>query len=466
MQFDDFDKRIREAADHHHPSYEEKAWTKMEKQLDKHMPTGKDDRRRIIFLLLLFVLLGGGAWLFIDKPWKQSSTQISGVSESAGKQGNSDNKNLNSATGNSPATNNAVPGESVSQNTNSIPANSGDGSSVGSGNVAGTSKDNTISQTQSPSGKSQDNEFSIATNSPSRGKRSKPADTKTTVSKDQASFTQDKKRENGNIAKSNADVPKDNTVGNNPIAVPPAAVDTKDISTVKEPVPAATDSKNQELAKTKTDSVPAAKVKPAKKKKGSENGLAFSFSAGPDISAIGFDNAGKTQLVYGAGLSYTFAHKFVVRSGFYVARKIYSASPSDYKPKNPLPNPNYLIAIDADCKVYEIPVNIAWNFLQKKNHSWFGAAGLSSYIMKEEKYDYIYKWPGGQPTPYTYTFNNENKHLFSVLSISGGYTRRFGKLSLSAEPYMKLPLSGIGHGNVQLNSFGILFTVGTKLTNK
>ena len=38
MQFEKFDKKIREAADHHHPAYDDNAWDKMEKLLNKHMP--------------------------------------------------------------------------------------------------------------------------------------------------------------------------------------------------------------------------------------------------------------------------------------------------------------------------------------------------------------------------------------------------------------------------------------------
>ena len=47
MQSEEFDKKIKEAADHHHPAYDEKAWMKMEKLLDTHLPQKKDDRRRI-----------------------------------------------------------------------------------------------------------------------------------------------------------------------------------------------------------------------------------------------------------------------------------------------------------------------------------------------------------------------------------------------------------------------------------
>jgi len=59
MQFEEFDKKMREAADHHHPNYDEKAWVKMEKLLDKHLPVEEDRRRFLFLIILLFLGLGG-----------------------------------------------------------------------------------------------------------------------------------------------------------------------------------------------------------------------------------------------------------------------------------------------------------------------------------------------------------------------------------------------------------------------
>ena len=68
MQSEEFYNKIQQAADNHHPAYDEQAWAKMEKLLNKHLPQKKDDKRRIIFFLLLFLLLGGAAaFLFINK---------------------------------------------------------------------------------------------------------------------------------------------------------------------------------------------------------------------------------------------------------------------------------------------------------------------------------------------------------------------------------------------------------------
>ena len=79
--------------------------------------------------------------------------------------------------------------------------------------------------------------------------------------------------------------------------------------------------------------------------------------------------------------------------------------------------------------------------------------------MKKEKYDYLYNSPAGQTYNYVKTINNENKHYFSVITLSAGYQYNFNnRLSLIAEPYLKLPLSGIGAGKIKLNSTGLLFT--------
>ena len=55
---------IRDAAENHHPAYNDKAWDKMEKLLDKHLPEEKD-RKRPLFFLLLFLLLGGAAFFAV-----------------------------------------------------------------------------------------------------------------------------------------------------------------------------------------------------------------------------------------------------------------------------------------------------------------------------------------------------------------------------------------------------------------
>ena len=105
-------------------------------------------------------------------------------------------------------------------------------------------------------------------------------------------------------------------------------------------------------------------------------------------------------------------------------------------------------------------VTVDYKISSNKKQSWFASVGVSSLLMKEETYDYYFK-PNYSPTYITYskTINNQNKHYFSVLNLSGGYTRVLNKnISLQAEPYLKIALDGVGYGKVKLNSGGVLFS--------
>ncbi|MBK6936118.1 MAG: hypothetical protein IPH18_03985 [Chitinophagaceae bacterium] len=74
MPFEEFDMKIREAADQHHPAYDEKAWAKMEKLLDKHMPQEKKRRRFIFWFFPLVIVAGAG--IFFLLPVKQNSVDL------------------------------------------------------------------------------------------------------------------------------------------------------------------------------------------------------------------------------------------------------------------------------------------------------------------------------------------------------------------------------------------------------
>jgi hypothetical protein len=53
------------------------------------------------------------------------------------------------------------------------------------------------------------------------------------------------------------------------------------------------------------------------------------------------------------------------------------------------------------------------------------------------------------------------------LKLSAGYEKKLSsKIFLTAEPYLNLPLTGIGYGKVKLYSAGILFSLNVKPFSK
>lgn len=205
----------------------------------------------------------------------------------------------------------------------------------------------------------------------------------------------------------------------------------------------------------------SSEIKPEKK---FANSFAFKLSIGPDISATNLNELGDVRPVYGFGIGYRIKRKFSLQTGIFVTRKVYFVKPGEYDP--PAQFWNYfpdLKNINADCKVLEIPVALNYHFSQSENHQWFLSAGLSSYFMKKEKYEYYSKTPAGQDSYDEYQIQNKNRHFFSSLRFSAGYEKKIGnQISLIAEPYINLPVKGIGYGKVNLYSAGILFSVSVK----
>jgi len=430
MQFEEFNKKIREAAEQHHPAYDEKAWKKMEKLLSKHLPQEEKGRRRIIFFILFFLLLGSGVFVAINKPWQKTTTA-----------------------GNQPPV--TVPQDnkqqSNSQQTNDQQANPGTVTSKEEDQPQQPAIDN-ISH--------QKNVIAFEMNP-----RQKKTNDETAIAKQNSPFANIGKELINNEVKKDENTTPDNQLPkkNNEVSTTTANVPNNVVA------PKIDESKQVAVQEDKTGKEDNSKATAQKNKAGSKkflDGFAFNLSGGPDVSKAGDSRFGKTTFAFGAGISYTWK-KFTLKTGVYSAKKIYTAGENDYKINYSLPQNVKFEGADADCRVTEIPFSLSYNFASKNNHSWFAGAGLSSYLMREEDYTY---WFSNSSTGSSYSryfeLKNKNKHYFSVINLSAGYTRQLSKsISITAEPYVKIPFQGIGLGSVQLNSGGVLFTVGIQPFN-
>jgi hypothetical protein len=449
MQFEEFDNKIREAADHHHPAYDENAWSRMEKLLDKHLPRENDGRRRIIFFLLLFLLLGGaGAWLLSSKPWKGNKEET--IAKTSIEQ---PTENIST-----PVSSNTV---DPNEKNNKI-----DGEEASAASVPGNDKTITNPNLR--------DQVPVLLNPVNKKDRQNNNLVMTGVNGKKLKTDQPVFPINNNLNLADKKVDKDQVVvaitntitatlipqqknKNNDPATDQTITTTKPVINDL-PAKENTDKANTSLV----NNFPEKKTKEKNKK---QNSFFFTLSAGPDISATGGDQLGKTKLLAGAGLGYTIKDRWTIRSGFYTGRKIYTSSPGSYHPPAAFWNyyPN-LEKVDADCRVYEIPLSLSYNFSHSSKQQLFASAGISSLLMKRETYNYFYKYtPTGPTVSRKYTINDQNKHYFSVLTLSGGYQKNIGKsVSIMVEPYFKLPLSGVGFGKVKLNSGGVLLSVGIR----
>ncbi|MEO6838304.1 MAG: hypothetical protein ABI185_07935, partial [Ginsengibacter sp.] len=106
-------------------------------------------------------------------------------------------------------------------------------------------------------------------------------------------------------------------------------------------------------------------------------------------------------------------------------------------------------------KILEIPLNIGYQFYAKKNTNLFVATGIAAYIMTKEKNNYNIT-ENGNPGKMIGVYKKSNLKMPAVFNISAGLEERLsGLINLRIEPYLKLPLQGIGVGKLPVTSAGI-----------
>lgn len=182
----------------------------------------------------------------------------------------------------------------------------------------------------------------------------------------------------------------------------------------------------------------------------------YSLVIGPDVSTVKFYRQSKVGYSLGLMLGYNINRKIAIEAGALWDRKNYYTN-GDYLDTSKLwlPANSVVSKVDGYCNMIEIPVNIKYNIVTKRNHTWFVSAGLSSYLMKNEAYNITYKRYSQSYTK-DYGYKNSSRDWFSIMNISAGYQTMVRKNThLSIAPYIKLPLRGVGIGKLPITSTGI-----------
>lgn len=433
--FNEIEQAIKAAAEAHEPAFDEQSWKKMEALLDKE----KDRKKPVIFWLWILVplLIGSGLISYfafnnekdeqstnhISKP--DNSPQINNISNNS-QPGNKlvatiDNRNLK------------LPSKSIFKNDKVDKENR---------SVSANGKRNNSAS----SDMYQQNDVDL-----NSGKKIKD---------------KQKGKMTAIIRPARLDIDDDNNTdervdaGNKPQPVTAGLQDKQEKEEVIVIQVDADKTSEKEIEKI-VDSV-VKKLSIDKKQKNKIARLYIVAVGGAEASGVKLFSTDKITARYGLGLGYQLNKNISVQTGFYTSSKKYTATGSAYKTKpGSYWNMVDIKTIEANCRVYEIPLSVVYNFTPGKKINVFASAGLSSYIMKKEDYRFYYERYG---TAHQANANYKgNKNLFSVLRLSAGIEKKISRnFSITASPGIAIPLSGVGEGEVKLYSTDI--SIGIKLT--
>ncbi|MFS0491843.1 hypothetical protein [Leadbetterella byssophila] len=172
--------------------------------------------------------------------------------------------------------------------------------------------------------------------------------------------------------------------------------------------------------------------------------------AGPDLTSV--RGAGQNSLSANVGLAYTYplTKRWSVSAGAFYSRKNYKSPYSFYSTSSK----GYYDPTDvkAICEVLSVPVGINYTLWNKKDQSFQLNAGASSYFMLKEKYTMKYEHSPDKE----YVIKGENQHYFGVIDLAVTYSKK----NWGIRPFYQIPITGIGYGNIPLQSGGVALIIG------
>ena len=192
--------------------------------------------------------------------------------------------------------------------------------------------------------------------------------------------------------------------------------------------------------------------------------LEFGVLAAPDFASVNSLAGDRPGSTIGLTVDYKFANHWYVGSGLLLDRKIFAARAQDFHAPPGFYQDNGMRGdvdlIKGSFEMLEIPLNLRYDFSVTGSTLFFVSGGLSSYLLASENNNYYYHTITSFRDQCMPISSPNKSYLFSALNLSMGVeTGLSNSLSLLIAPYMKIPVRGVGIGQVQMNTVGINFSL-------
>lgn len=199
-----------------------------------------------------------------------------------------------------------------------------------------------------------------------------------------------------------------------------------------------------------------------KKKNNKEHGIYFGLLAGTQLSQVkgqGFKNPG---LNIGAIAGYRLNNKISVEGGLIYSKEKYYSDGKYFDPAKTgtvMATGMKIVSLQGESSVIEIPVKIKYDLLRKGQSGWFVSGGVSSSVLLNENNDYA-TLLFGSPQNMEATYHQKKGYFISAVNISTGYEfKAFNNSSIRVEPFVQIPIKGIGVGAMPVFNTGLNFVI-------
>lgn len=189
-----------------------------------------------------------------------------------------------------------------------------------------------------------------------------------------------------------------------------------------------------------------------------KKGVYIGVVAGPDFSKVQSGSFSNTGFDAGVLLGFRRNRKLSFESGLIWNKKNYYSEGKNFsmnKVRSTMPPGMIINNLKSQSSVIEIPLKVKYDFISKSNSDIFVAGGVSSYIITKEKNIYNVTLNGSQEK-LSGVYKKNNYGLPAVANVSIGYEQNVSRyLDIRIEPYLKIPLKGMGVGSLPITSAGV-----------
>jgi len=205
----------------------------------------------------------------------------------------------------------------------------------------------------------------------------------------------------------------------------------------------------------------ASKSNPVEKKvpkKSSVRRFYYGLLLGPELNSIENQDLKKVGFDIGLMGGYRFTRHLSVETGVLFSKKHYTTAGEYFSMKEigpMMPAAMKVMDVKGTSKVVQIPLHLRYDVFNKKDHRFFSSVGFSSCILTKESNQYHTSLNGTEAMMYA-TYKKNRGYFATSLDLAVGYEKNFGKKSnIRIQPYLQLPVKGIGVGNLKVMSTGI-----------
>ncbi len=180
---------------------------------------------------------------------------------------------------------------------------------------------------------------------------------------------------------------------------------------------------------------------------------------GPEINSIENQKLQKPGFDIGiiAGIT-ILKNRASIETGLLYTQKYYFTDGKYFnmdKAGSSMPQGMEIMSLEGSCRLIELPVKFKYKVLQKNRSGVFLSTGISSYLMTKEENDYLTMMNGTQQYMLG-SYNANCRYIAVMANIGAEYNYKTGKhTSIRIEPYIQIPLKGIGIGSMPVMTTGL-----------